>query len=70
MYSLEETKTDQKDTNPIKEEMTESKGTQEESREFEQALEWKLSMKKPSTNAFPQAPLSLGRWCRWELTIS
>jgi small subunit ribosomal protein S1 len=39
MYSLEETKTDQKDTNPIKEEMTESKGTQEESREFEQALE-------------------------------
>ncbi|MFY9396958.1 MAG: hypothetical protein WAR22_01190, partial [Desulfomonilia bacterium] len=39
MYSLEETKTDQKDTNPIKAEMTESKGTQEESREFEQALE-------------------------------
>ncbi|HON60562.1 MAG TPA: 30S ribosomal protein S1 [Deltaproteobacteria bacterium] len=39
MYSLEETKTDHKDENAIKEAMTESKETREESEEFDQNLE-------------------------------
>lgn len=39
MYSLEETKTDQKEVKEIKEEMTESTSVQEESGEFDQNLE-------------------------------
>ena len=39
MYSLEETKTDQKEVKEIKEEMTESTNTQEESGEFDKNLE-------------------------------